>query len=98
MVSIEPRLRPCYVTMYKRDPNSKIGKLVKDGEEKALFHCWVHKSEAVPPSAMIGGHPGGIISGVLGIVEFESGKVREATPSDIRFVDNMFAEYAWEGE
>lgn len=90
-------MRPCYITTYKREPERRV-RLVKDGEVKALFHCWVHKSEIVPPSAMMGGHNGGVISGVVGLVETEGGRLREVSPSDIRFVDNPFADFDFREE
>lgn len=87
-------LRPCYVTVYKND-TEKRGRLKKDGEVKALFHCWEQTSEVVAPSPMFGGHNGGIISGILGIVEREDGVVGRVKPEDIRFADNVRQECAF---
>ena len=51
-----------------------------------LFHCWEHRSDVVDASPMIGGHPGGQISYVLGIVEFSDG-VKRVDPTQIKFTD-----------
>ena len=66
-----------------------------DGE-LGYFHCWEHYSTVIEPSPMIGGHPGGTISYVLGIVEFPEG-VRKVTVDSIKFCDEenaMLAEMA----
>lgn len=64
-------------------------------EIKALFHCWNHRSELYDASPMIGGHPGGQVSGTFAIVEYEDGTVHEVEPQNIRFVDNAMCEYAF---
>lgn len=68
------------------------------------FHTWEQYSEVVPPSPLVGGHPGGTIAQVFGIVEFSDG-VRRVKPYDIEFVDeehaNLVAYEKWlkeEGE
>lgn len=53
--------------------------------EKAVFHGWFEKSWVVPPSPLMGGHPGGTVGGVFGIVEYDDGKIGEVLPSDISF-------------
>lgn len=53
--------------------------------EKCLFHCWEQWSNVIEPSLMIGGHPGGQISQVFGICEFEDGTVKRIDPSNIKF-------------
>lgn len=87
--------RPCLV---KRD----CGKRGKKGKElvKAFFHCWVHKSEVVPPSPMLGGHSGGIVSGVLGLIENEDGTIDQVYPSRIKFLDTqgLMSEVCFEEE
>lgn len=50
------------------------------------FHTWEHWSRVVEPSLMVGGTPGGVVGGVLGIVEFPDG-VKEIHPTKIKFVD-----------
>lgn len=57
------------------------------GDKKALFHCWAMKAEVVGASPLRGGHPGGQLSQLFGIVEFENGVVAELVPQEIRFVD-----------
>ena len=44
---------------------------------------------------MIGGHPGGQISGTFAIVEYEDGTIHEVEPTQIRFVDNAMSEYVF---
>ena len=56
-------------------------------EKRALFNCWSQESEIIAPSLYVGGHGGGVISGVLGIVEFEDGTVARVNPERIRFVN-----------
>lgn len=46
--SIKINLRPCVLTKY--GDKSKY---------KALFHCWIHYSDVIPPSNVVGGHKGG---------------------------------------
>lgn len=50
------------------------------------FHCWEHYARVVDASPMIGGHPGGQISYILGIVEFSDG-VKRVDPVWIKFTD-----------
>ena len=71
-MTVKKELRPCIV----------------GNSEKALFHQWEQFSEVIPPSPMIGGHGGGVVSYVFGIVETESGQVRRVPPNDIIFIDN----------
>jgi hypothetical protein len=59
--------------------------IVKD--RPAYFHKWSDKSEIVPPSHMIGGHGGRVITLTVGIVEYEDGTVHECYPSEVRFTD-----------
>ena len=63
---------------------------------KAMFHGWYHKYFVVPPSPMIGGYPGGQMSDLYAIVEYEHGTCDLVTYDDIKFIDNSaFKEYAW---
>lgn len=51
----------------------------------------------IPPSITLGGHNGGVVSGVIGIVELEDGQiVRVTDPTAIRFTDNIFSEYSFD--
>ena len=64
---------------------------------KALFHCWGQESRVIPPSALIGGHPGGTIASIMGIVEYEDGEVCKVNPDHIRFADGGgFEQYAFD--
>ena len=56
-------------------------------EKRAMFNCWSQESQIVEPSIHVGGHGGGVISGVLGIVEFEDGSVAKVYPERIQFAD-----------
>ena len=55
-----------------------------------LFHCWEQWSNVVDASPMVGGHPGGQVSYVMGIVEFDNG-VRRVDPTLIKFCDETNA-------
>lgn len=70
---------------------------VVNGEIKAIFHCWENRSEIIPPSLALGGHNGGVVSRVIGIVEIEDGQILRVTdPTAIRFTDNIFSEYCFD--
>lgn len=56
--------------------------------ELGYFHCWEHWSNVVDASPLRGGHPGGQIGQVYGIVEFSDG-VRRVEPSSIQFRDEV---------
>lgn len=100
-ITIERELRPCIVHIpekreYFRENRERKYRIKKTAENiKALFHCWNHRSELVGDSPMIGGHPGGQVSGTFAIVEYEDGTVHEVEPTQIRFVDNAMSEYAF---
>lgn len=53
---------------------------------KGTFHCWEYYSKIVAPSLLKGGHAGGQISQVFGIVEFEDGSVKRVQPYNIKFI------------
>lgn len=84
-ISVKTNLRPCVLTKY--GDKSKY---------KALFHCWIHYSNVIPPSNVVGGHNGGQVSDVYGLVELEDGSVEIVSPKSIRFLDSPFNDYAWE--
>lgn len=100
-ITIESGLRPCIVHIpavrngfrFRKD-KIKNNVVRKEKNVKALFHCWNHRSELVDASPMIGGHPGGQVSGIFAIVEYEDGTVHEVEPAHIRFVDYAMREYA----
>lgn len=75
--------RPCFVK-------------TKDGDLRALFHCWSEESELVAESPFIGGHPAGCIRTTFAIVEYENGQVAKINPSRIKFIDGGdFDAYCW---
>lgn len=80
--------RPCVVSVVTRDKNRKIATHTRN----ALFHRWADKAEIVPPSVLKGGHGGGVVRGVLAIVEYEDGTIGEALPENIRFLDSKQSE------
>ena len=83
---IETKLRPCYVI------------LNKNKKKKALFHCWSYISNVVPPSIMVGGHPGGTVSYTLGVVEYEDGSIDQVDPISVQFIPGAFKDYAFDDE
>ena len=58
-----------------------------DGK-KAWFHRWTEIREIVAPSPMMGGHPGGEIQSLFGVVEMEDGSVQLIQPHKIRFLQD----------
>lgn len=65
----------------------KLRPCIVDNDEM-LFHCWVNVSQIVSPSIMVGGHNGGVISDIFGLVENKEGKVLKVYTKDIRFLDS----------
>lgn len=57
--------------------------------EYGYFHCWEHYSTVIDPSPLMGGHPGGTISYINGIVEFPDGSVRRVPLERIKFCDEQ---------
>ena len=94
--------RPCIVhipavTRNRRQDLNVYREVVEPEKDvKALFHCWSHRSEVVGESYLRGGHPAGQVSSTFAIVEFEDGTVHEVEPWNIRFIDNLTAEYLFE--
>lgn len=58
--------------------------------ELGHFHTWEQWSNVVNASPLRGGHPGGQVSQVYGIVEFKDG-VRRVDPAKIEFCDETNA-------
>ena len=54
--------------------------------EEAIFQCWEQWSNVIEPSLLKGGHPGGQISQVFGIVEFKDGTIERVQPYEIKFI------------
>ena len=100
-ITIERELRPCIVHIpekreYFRENRERKYIIKKSSEDiKALFHCWDFRSELCDASPMIGGHPGGQVSGTFAIVEYGDGTIHEVEPIQIRFVDNVMRKYAF---
>ena len=104
-IKIGIEYRPCMVKIPKKETkhranpaNTITGEMTLYTEEpeheiKALFHFWDYRSELYGASPMIGGHPGGQVSGTFAIVEYEDGTIHEVEPQYIRFVDNAMSEY-----
>ena len=67
---------------------------IVDGQ-KALFHRWMDISKVIPPSPLKGGHSGGTIREVFGIIERDDGSVSECYPYEIRFIDGKIEESAF---
>lgn len=59
---------------------------------KGRFHVWENYSDVIPPSNLVGGHTGGVISRVFAIVEFENGKVERCEPYKVVFKDGKEAD------
>ena len=78
-------LRPCIV-------------IAEGNAKNALFHRWVDEAEVIPPSPLRGGHEGGQMWVVYGMVEYEDGNVQLVYPQQIKFIDHMHSNYAWEEE
>lgn len=56
--------------------------------ELGYFHTWATVSYPIEPSPMIGGHPGGIVSSVYGVVEFPD-RVDYVDPRKMKFQDEI---------
>ena len=97
MVHIPAVTKTCYPDRKSTAKNQRPYKevIVPEKKIKALFHCWGHRSELYGASPMIGGHPGGQVSGTFAIVEYEDGTIHEVEPTQIRFVDNAMSEYVF---
>lgn len=63
--------------------------------QKAIFIMWVNISYIVEPSLMIGGHNGGQVSGVKGLVRLSDGQVGLFSIGDIIFPPDAFEDYDW---
>lgn len=64
-------------------------------DENYLFHCFEQHSYVVPPSAMIGGHPGGQVSMLFALIEDGKGNIFRVDPKAIVFTDNEFRNYCF---
>lgn len=66
-------------------------------DENYLFHCFEQRSYVVPPSPMIGGHPGGQVSMLFALIEDGKGNIFRVDPTAILFTDNEFRNYCFPG-
>ena len=57
-----------------------------DGK-KAMFHQWINRAKVSAPSMMVGGHGGGQLWEVFGLVELEEGQMKEVYPTEVIFAD-----------
>lgn len=55
--------------------------------KRGMFHQWINRAEVAPPSMMIGGHQGGQLWDVFGLVEMEDGHMIEVVPTKVVFAD-----------
>lgn len=65
---------------------------------KAVFHKWSQFSNIIPPSPMIGGHGGGVVSGTRAIIETANGVVLEVQPMEIQFADPGYLSEVWNNQ
>ena len=56
--------------------------------EVGYFQTWEQWSNVVDASPLRGGHPGGVVSQVYGIVEFKD-RVERVSPNRIKFCDEI---------
>lgn len=72
---------------YDKLAKSRLRLCVVD-DEYGWFHCWENYAEVIEPGIMIGSSPGGQLSRIYGIVEFNHGTER-ILPGKIKFVDDI---------
>lgn len=79
-VEVKQELRPCMVN-----------------GRRALFHRWADGARPVTPRGVEADETTQRyqLYNVHGIVEYEDGEVARVWPSDIRFIDSDFDQYAW---
>ena len=63
-------------------------RLCKVDGELGYFHTWEQWSNVIDASPLRGGHPGGVVSQVYGIVEFKD-RVERVSPNRIKFCDEI---------
>lgn len=73
--------------MYKKRVKDETRPCIVNGM-RAIFHKWYEFSEVVGPSTI---RPGGVVSGMHAIVEYENGAIECVHPSSVRFIDNACA-------
>lgn len=56
-------------------------------QESSFSQMDASERKIVPPAVTIGGHGGGVVSGVFALVEYENGEMAEVSPRKIKFLD-----------
>lgn len=92
-LAIETSLRPCHIATHV--PRKEWPYFDRVFDTPGLFHMFATISDCIEPSLMKGGHPGGIISRVVAIVELNDGRVVYANTEDVRFCDDKHREYCF---
>lgn len=78
-------LRPCIVMPIT--PPHRRGREGEDAAKRGYFHQWGNLSRVVEPSPLKGGHQCGVVSCIVGVVEYEDGTVGSVYPYQIKFTD-----------
>lgn len=68
----------------------------KVNDLNALFHMWYVQKDVIGASALVGGHPGGEVTLLRGLVELKGGEMILVRPEQIIFIDNKHDEIAFE--
>lgn len=63
--------------------------------ERAIFLGWFNMSYILEPSMLVGGHNGGPVSMVKGLVRLSNGQVGLVSLDDLIFPPSTFEEYDW---
>lgn len=58
-----------------------------------IFHCFEQHSYVISPSPMIGGHPGGQVSGVFALIEDKKGNIYRVDATRVKFTDDKYHDY-----
>lgn len=84
-LNFSPKPRPCLVSVEKWH---------------GLFYGIFQQSYIVPPSPLVGGHSGGVVSNPIALVENEYGEllVIDPTAMQIVFVDREIENYCFRSE
>lgn len=75
--------------MTYRDPRVTVEwatRLCEVDGKYGYFHTWEQRSDVIDASPFKGGHPGGQVSQVYGLVEFPDG-IERIDPTHIKFCD-----------
>ena len=72
--------------------------LVSPGDVKGLCHGIFQYSYLCGPSSLIGGHPGGMVSNPIAVVELEDGSIGQFPAYNIKFLDRKIDDYDFTDE